>query len=109
MLKPIVGFVNLDFEMAVKNTSKNACNEAVSYNTRYATTGLYPNIMIDYSKVTVSSGNLAPAVEPAATLLANGIAFNWQIQPDMDWNIKNDRAVYHLNYMSSIDKAMNSA
>jgi hypothetical protein len=54
---------------AVKMTGINA---AVSYNLQNALTGVYPGYAIDYAKALVTRGNLALALNQAATAGAAG-------------------------------------
>ncbi|WP_316792689.1 DUF6266 family protein, partial [Pedobacter frigoris] len=92
-LKPILPFIKLGFFFAVEGTTKHQHNEALSYNKLYALQGEYPNIEMDYSKALVSKGSLQPAINPAVSLLPNGIEFTWEVAPDMEWGIKNDRTM----------------
>ena len=58
-LQPLTEFIRIGFKsLAVKKTAFNA---AVSYNYHEAVTGDYPDIVMDYSKVSVSQGSLTPA------------------------------------------------
>lgn len=99
VLKPILGLINVGFALAVVNTDKNPYNEATSYNTKHAMMGEYPNIAIDYSKLLVSMGKLQPAIHPAVTLLPTGIEFTWEVTADMEWSIKNDRAMLLIYFL----------
>ncbi|WP_316788836.1 DUF6266 family protein [Pedobacter frigoris] len=92
-LKPIIPFINLGFLFAIEGTAKHQHNEALSYNRLHALQGEYPNIEMDYSKALVSKGSLQSAINPAVSLLANGVEFTWEVAQDMEWGIKNDRTM----------------
>lgn len=92
-LKPILGFINSGFSFAVEGSTKNPYNEALSYNKKNALQGQYPDITLDYTKAMVSTGLLEPPFFPTVNLIANGIEFTWQVSSNVDWGIKNDRAM----------------
>ena len=92
-LRPALAFVNAGFELETAGTDKNPHNAAVSYNTKNATQGAYPDISLDYSKVLLSKGLLKPAVSAVVGLTGTLLTFTWAVDPDMDWGIKNDRAM----------------
>jgi len=86
-------FVNTGFEHEARSSNKNQHNLAVSYNFKHATQGEYPNITVDYSKALVTKGNLAPALNPTAVLTGTELNINWEVSPNMSWEIKNDRTM----------------
>lgn len=92
-LRPALAFVNAGFEFEVTGTAKNPHNEAVSVNVKSALQGTYPHISLDYSKVLLSKGLLAPAILPAVSLTGTLLRFTWAVDADMDWGIKNDRTM----------------
>lgn len=92
-LKPLLAFINVGFEHAVAGTDRHPHNEASSYNIKHATTGEYPDIEIDYAKVMLSMGSLTPPANAAASLTGNELKITWDVEPDMSWGIKNDRAM----------------
>jgi hypothetical protein len=60
---------------AVKMTGSNS---ALSYNLRNGITGVYPDFVLDYSKILVSRGDIPNAINPAVTAAAGGIInFTW--------------------------------
>lgn len=97
-LNPIIGFINVGFSFAAEETGKHPHNEALSYNNKNAITGEYPNLSIDYSKAMVSMGLLPPAVNPVVNKMENGVEFTWEVDANMDWNLKNDRAMLLLYF-----------
>lgn len=71
----------------------------------YATQGAYPNISIDYSKVLFSKGLLEPTLAPMVSLAGNLLTFTWAVGANMDWGIKNDRAML-LVYCPELNKVV---
>ncbi|WP_316811489.1 DUF6266 family protein [Pedobacter heparinus] len=104
-LRPALPFVNVGFELEVLGTDKNPHNAAVSYNVKNAMQGSYPDISLNYSKVLLSKGSLEPAIDPGATLTGTLLELTWQVAADMDWGIKNDRAMLFI-YCPELDKAV---
>ena len=100
-LNPIFGFIKVGFSFAAECTGKYPHNVALSYNIKNAMAGEYPNITLDYSKAMVSMGTLTPAINPVVSKLENGIEFTWEVASDMDWKIKNDRAMLLLYFPDS--------
>ncbi|WP_285054513.1 DUF6266 family protein [Pedobacter ginsengisoli] len=99
-LKPMLAYINLGFEHIVAGTDQHPHNAATSYNTKNAVMGEYPDLVMDYSKALVSMGPLEPAIGAAVSLIsgasgpvANGIEFTWLVSEDMDFGIRNDRAM----------------
>ena len=75
-LQPLSGFIKVGFkDYAIKMTAMNA---AFAYNFRNAIQGIYPTYAINYANALVARGNLAPALNPAATSTAAGtVVFTW--------------------------------
>lgn len=79
-LKPLKEFISIGFRLKAKNMS--AFNYATSFVYRNALTGSYPDFSIDYSKVSLSKGPLAAAIEPKIKMAsACEIEFTWQVNP----------------------------
>lgn len=73
----IADFVTLGFQAYDKKMS--AMNAAVKYNMDNALTGVAPNFAIDYSKVLLSRGRLAPANNlSVVSSTAAELKFTWQ-------------------------------
>lgn len=104
-LKPMLTFINVGFEQAITGTDKHPHNEATAYNYRNALQGDYPDISINYSKVKLSQGTLEPAINPLAGLTGNTLSITWEVSPDMNWGIKNDRTMF-LVYCPELSKAI---
>jgi hypothetical protein len=104
-LRSALPVINVGFEFEVAGTAKHQHNAAVSVNVKYATQGNYPDINLDYSKILISMGALAPAISPGLFLRGAILNFTWAVDPDMDWSIKNDRAML-LVYCAELDKAV---
>lgn len=90
-------FINSGFELEVVGTTKNPSNAAMSANFK-ATTGQYPYIQVDFSKLILSKGTLSPAVNASTNLLTDGIEFIWETDPSMVWGIGNDRTMLLLYF-----------
>jgi len=102
-LKPMLPVINIGFLLEVKNTDKNAFNEAISYNFHNACMGAYPNIGIDYSKLLVSKGMLPPAYDASVSIQPGGLEFTWSLDPMNKGNILNDRAMLLICYLGADD------
>jgi len=93
MMSIVLKYINSGFSFAVKGTNKKPFNEAVSCNFKNATTGVYPEITLDYSKILVSKGSLAPALNPLIVRWPDGLEFKWEMQAPGPIYIDNDRAM----------------
>jgi len=80
-LRPLIPFLRIGFKsQAVKMSGFNA---AMSFNLGNAIIGTYPAFDIDYSKVSVSQGNLAGPLNPTTvSATAGAIQFTWE---DNSW------------------------
>lgn len=79
-LSPMKAFLRAGFtEQAVQKTAFNA---AMSYNYHHAVRGTYPDFEIDYSRVLVSQGSLAGAMNPQVSAAAGRINYTWQNNAD---------------------------
>ena len=104
-VSPINTFVLTSFKLAVKGTNKIAQNAAVSLNIKTAVIGEYPNLKLDYSKITVSKGNLLPAQNPVISHVVEpptdkkviysnvSLKFQWDIDPTWDYDMKSDQVM----------------
>jgi hypothetical protein len=92
-LKVLVEFLKIGFITTDKKSKKSAYNRAVSYNRINAIAGVYPDFMIDYSKVLVSKGKLPVAEGATVELAPEGLRFNWLYNSDMPYPRENDRAM----------------
>jgi len=76
---------------------RSAYNAAMSHNLKNALTGVYPDIRIDFPKVQVSKGTLAPAEITALQQNASGsITINWQNNPSDRNSNASDRVLVLL-------------
>ena len=76
-LHPLTAFLRIGFKsQAIKMSGYNA---AMAANFKNAITGTYPAFAIDYTKVSVSQGNLPGAMNPAAaSAIAGAVRFTWE-------------------------------
>jgi len=79
-LSPMKAFLRAGFiEQAIDKTAFNA---AVSYTYNHAVTGVYPDFDIDFTKLLVSQGTLAEALNPEVSASEGQIHFTWQNNAD---------------------------
>jgi len=72
----------------------SAFNAATSYNLAHAITGAYPDYAVDYSKVLVSQGKLAGAINPGVISPASGqVKFTWEDNSSANEAMRDDKAV----------------
>ncbi|WP_158800194.1 DUF6266 family protein [Pedobacter sp. L105] len=61
-----------------KSGDKSAMNRAVKYNLQHAVTGTFPDLVIDYTKIQLSSGWLDQIYRPTISVVPRGIIqVNW--------------------------------
>ena len=75
LLKPMTAFLRTGWKLYSHRQSP--INAAMSYTLANAITGVYPGHQIDASKVLVSRGALAPAVNGAAAVAGGNLVFSW--------------------------------
>ncbi|TKC09496.1 DUF6266 family protein [Pedobacter frigoris] len=102
-------FTNVGFDVAARKVSPTAQNLAVSYNTKNAITGEYPNQEIDYPKVRVCEGTLPLATGIAVTAEDMGetvkLAFSWQTETDLPAASHRDQ-IMMLAYLPEIKESV---
>ena len=74
--KPISYYIKVGFELETK-PGLNANNIAAPYFRKHAITGIYPDRMIDYSKVLLTRGKMPPPKDATVTVTDVGFAFTW--------------------------------
>ncbi|MES2454832.1 MAG: DUF6266 family protein [Bacteroidota bacterium] len=92
-LKGLLDFINVGFSAEMVGTTKNAYNLAVEYNIKEIVKGEYPDLELDYTKVTVSKGILKPASNPVLSVVPEGIAYSWDTDPRMAWPESSDQVM----------------
>ena len=107
VLKPLLEFVNIGFAHVTQDDRSNPYNRAVSYNKINAIAGVYPDLLIDYSEVSVSKGKLPVAEGGTVELVADGLKFDWLFDSDMPYPRENDRAML-LAYFPVLGSAVYS-
>ncbi|WP_316748292.1 DUF6266 family protein [Pedobacter gandavensis] len=95
-LSPISAFIKVGFRLKVVDTDRNFYNEAVSYNKKYAVTGVYPDAELDYPKAMLSMGILLKAEKPSIQHVGAEIEFSWEVPTDLPWKNQKDRAMVLL-------------
>lgn len=77
LLRPMADFIKVSFKLEAEGTTKNPHNLATSYNKKQALTGVYPNILVDYTKVILSKGSLEMAKDLKVSKVEGGINLSW--------------------------------
>ncbi|RZM21215.1 MAG: hypothetical protein EOO88_33955 [Pedobacter sp.] len=103
--KPMVEFINLGYRAEAALVNKLPNNLAVSYNKKYALTGSYPEVAIDYAKARVAEGTLSMADGAAVLAESEGLKFTWDVPAGLDWNEKGHLAMT-LAYFPMLNKAV---
>lgn len=83
-LRPLTDFIKVGFALKARAANKYPYNMAVSFNVKHALAGVYPDVVMDYSKVMVANGNLPAAVNAEVSVIADGLLFNWDVGADLD-------------------------
>jgi hypothetical protein len=104
-LRPLTDFIKVGFALKARAANKYPYNMAVSFNVKHALAGVYPDAVMDYSKVMVANGNLPAAVNAEVSVIADGLQFNWDVGADMDIAERRHR-VMMLACFPSLRKAM---
>jgi hypothetical protein len=106
-LRPLTEFINVGFTVGQKDyqKGKTSYNLAVAYNKPNAVTGSYPDVVVDFTKVMVSNGNIDMAMLPSMALTAEGIRFEWLCPLDTIWPRHTDE-VMMLAYFPVLAKAV---
>ncbi|HMI01775.1 MAG TPA: DUF6266 family protein [Pedobacter sp.] len=106
-LRPLTEFINVGFIVGQKdyNNGKTSYNLAVAYNKPNAVMGLYPDVVMDFTKVLVANGNMDMAMLPSMVLTAEGIRFDWLCPDDTVWPRLTDE-VMMLAYFPDLAKAV---
>ncbi|HKG06218.1 MAG TPA: DUF6266 family protein [Pedobacter sp.] len=76
--------INIGFKEEALLQDKSQHNVATSQNIKYATSGVYPNVLVDYAKAKVSQGNLMQPIDPQVELLPGQLKFSWQNPANME-------------------------
>lgn len=106
-LKVLAEFLSIGFITADQEPKNSAYNRAVSYNRINAIAGIYPDLLIDYSKVLVSKGKLPVAEGATVELVPEGLRFSWLYFSDMPYPRTNDRVML-LAYFPVLGSAVYS-
>lgn len=77
-LRPIQEFIKLGFALAAKQDGMYPHNKALSINRKRALTGIYPERMIDFSKVQLSKGIIYGLDVVSVSVADDGLRFSWE-------------------------------
>ncbi|HMI05743.1 MAG TPA: DUF6266 family protein [Pedobacter sp.] len=103
-LKHLVEYLNVGFGPDVVD-DENAYNAAMRYNRKNALSGVYPDVVLDYSKVLVSKGDLPGAAGAVVELLDDGLHFVWSNPSDIPYPRGNDQVML-LAYFPALASAI---
>ncbi len=92
-LKPIMPFINVGYAVQAQEKGIFPQNAAVSYLFRYGMKGVYPSLEIDYPRVLVSQGVLAPPLDASVALLSEGLRFSWAYDPVVPLSLPSDEVM----------------
>ena len=86
-------FLKAGFKNEASGTIYNYHNLATAYNRKHAIAfeGEQPVLMFD--KVLLSRGTAALPRNPAVEMAFEGLRFNWDIQPDLSWEVNQDQVM----------------
>lgn len=76
-LQTAIHFIRLGFKHAAEKRQMSAFNLAMSYNKKEAITGTYPDLQLDYSRVTVSVGDVPGMEDGSARWVEGGVELTW--------------------------------
>jgi len=91
LLKPLNPLLRIGWKLYAKRQS--AFNAATSYVLANAIQGTFPNFEINYQKVLISRGALAPATNATATATGTRIQFSWDNNIPADSSLNRDKAL----------------
>jgi hypothetical protein len=89
----VKGFIETGFGIEAQLMNDNAYNRAVKNNKKQMIEGKYPNLLINYSQILLSVGELKPATAAKVSQTAEGLTFSWEITPKMPWPESIDQAM----------------
>ncbi|MGY4386426.1 hypothetical protein ACVWYN_003481 [Pedobacter sp. UYP24] len=95
-LSPLKGFFNTGLNLMVKDTPKNAYNQAVAYAS-LALEGQYPDISINYTKVILSQGYLKNPENLQLSFQHNTVEITWtKINNDVNRNLDRSMLAFYF-------------
>lgn len=100
-LKFLGPLIDSGFKAQAIAARKSAHNMATSYNTKNATIGEYPNIVLDYSKAMISQGDLMQPIDPQVELLPGKLRFTWQNEPHLGYANRKDQIMMLVYFPDS--------
>ena len=103
--KIVKPFILYGFAGYIEGTDLSQSNFAISYNKLNALKGTYPNIQMDYPKVSISQGPLLQADASEVAIVPEGLQFNWYVDPNLQWPDFTDQ-VMMLAYFPSLNKTV---
>jgi len=102
--KQISYYIKVGFELET-NLSLNANNIAAPYHRKNALTGVYPDRIIDYSKVLLTRGKMPAPENATVTVTDVGFAFKWDADVELHGKHYSDQIML-MAYFTEIKKAV---
>jgi len=105
LLNPLMDFIRIGFKNTPKPWGWDFYSVATSLNKPGAIKGKYPDLEINYEKLILSKGDIAPPKNPKVQLNGNSLQFSWD--PDTDANHADTRdQVMLVAYFPETTKAV---
>jgi len=76
-MSPLKNFATIGFELEADLKLTNGYNAMAGYNRLHAIQGIYPQRVVDYTKVLMTKGTLPASDDLTVSLTTNGFAFGW--------------------------------
>lgn len=96
-LNDILPLLKAGFANKALGTTKNYHNIAVSYNILNALKGDFPYLEIEYSKITISAGELPMPHSATAIMADGGLEISWLYTHSDDGSCENDQTIILLH------------
>ncbi len=103
--KSILPFARYGFAQQIVGTDLSQYNVAMSNTKLNALKGQYPDIIVDYEKVQLSSGPLLQANALTSVIVPEGLKFTWHAGPELQWPDNTDQAML-LVYFPELNKTV---
>jgi hypothetical protein len=97
-LKDKLPLLKAGFGNKALGTTKNYYNFAMSYNKLNALKGVFPYFEIEYSKITISAGELPMPQSATAIMSDGGIEISWLYASGDDSTCGNDQTIILLHF-----------
>lgn len=104
-MHPVKSLVKIGFSSISTGNGNNAYNCAYAYNLRYAITGTYPNLKIDFGKVLFTKGDMPVCTNYDVLKTPVGLTFSWTSQENLPGTHWSDHAIM-IAYVPSLNQSI---